>query len=80
MSSVRVVARIRPLLKHELGKDIVVSAESPTDDEPTKSIIRVPNPKNDIESYSFQFSSVYEESVSQSDLFEAEGEVPLVSL
>ncbi|KAF2445585.1 kinesin family protein-like protein [Karstenula rhodostoma CBS 690.94] len=72
--SVRVVARIRPLLKHELDKDSIVTAESTTDentkDRPT--IVRIPNPKTDSESFSFQFSSVYEQEATQQELFDAE--------
>ena len=72
--SVRVVARIRPLLKHELDKDSIVTAESTTDentkDRPT--VIRIPNPKTDSESFSFQFSSVYEQEATQQELFDAE--------
>lgn len=72
--SVRVVARIRPLLKHELDKDSIVTAESTTD-ENTKgrpTVIRIPNPKTDSESFSFQFSSVYEQGATQQELFDAE--------
>ncbi|KAJ4303619.1 hypothetical protein N0V90_002519 [Kalmusia sp. IMI 367209] len=72
--SVRVVARIRPLLKHELDKDSIVVAES-TADESTKdrpTIVRIPNPKTDTESFSFQFSSVYEQESTQQELFDSE--------
>ncbi|KAH7118839.1 P-loop containing nucleoside triphosphate hydrolase protein [Dendryphion nanum] len=73
MSSVRVVARIRPLLKHELDKDTIVTAEAPSGDSTaTPTILRVPNPKNDNESYSFQFSSVYDQETTQQQLFEGE--------
>jgi hypothetical protein len=71
--SVRVVARIRPLLKHELDKDSIVTAESTdenTKDRPT--IVRIPNPKTDSESFSFQFSSVYEQEATQQELFDSE--------
>ncbi|KAL1595017.1 hypothetical protein SLS60_009701 [Paraconiothyrium brasiliense] len=72
--SVRVVARIRPLLRHELDKDTIVTAESTTDeitkDRPT--IVRLPNPKTDSESFSFQFSSVYEQEATQQELFDSE--------
>lgn len=77
--SVRVVARIRPLLKHELDKDTIVTAESTTD-ESTKcrpTIVRLPNPKTDSESFSFQFSSVYEQEATQQELFDAESRSPL---
>lgn len=76
--SVRVVARIRPLLKHELDKDTIVTAESATDenakDRPT--IVRIPNPKTESESFSFQFSSVYEQEATQQELFDSESRSP----
>jgi len=76
--SVRVVARIRPLLKHELDKDTIVTAESTTDentkDQPT--IVRIPNPKTGSESFSFQFSSVYEQEATQQELFDSESTSP----
>lgn len=72
--SVRVVARIRPLLKQELGKDTIVTAESPDGEvAATPTIVRIPNPKKDAESFSFQFSSVYEQETTQQQLFESEG-------
>lgn len=69
--SVRVVARIRPLLKSELEKDQIVTSHAATDDAPT--IVKIPNPKNFAEEYSFQFNSVYEQGSTQQELFEAEG-------
>ncbi|CAA9956840.1 Kinesin protein [Pyrenophora teres f. maculata] len=69
--SVRVVARIRPLLKQEIDKDTIVTAET-LDGETTPSVVRIPSPKNEAESFSFQFSSVYEQDASQQQLFDAE--------
>lgn len=69
--SVRVVARIRPLLKQELDKDTIVTAES-LDGESTPTVVRVPSPKNDAESFSYHFSSVYEQEATQQQLFDAE--------
>ncbi|KAH4203528.1 hypothetical protein HBI40_022260 [Parastagonospora nodorum] len=69
--SVRVVARIRPLLKNEIDKDTIVSAET-IDGEKTATVVRLPSPKNDAESFSFQFSSVYEQDATQQQLFDAE--------
>jgi hypothetical protein len=63
--SVRVVARIRPLLKSELDKDTIVTSDG--------SVVKIPNPKNAGEEYSFQFNSVYGSEASQQDLFDAEG-------
>ena len=71
--SVRVVARIRPLLKNELDKDTIVSAEA-LDGEKSATVVRLPSPKNDAESFSFQFSSVYEQDATQQQLFDAESE------
>lgn len=76
--SVRVVARIRPLLKHELDKDTIVTAEA-IEGDTVPSVVRIPSPKNDAESFSFQFSSVYEESATQQQLFDAESELDLRS-
>jgi hypothetical protein len=69
--SVRVVARIRPLLKQELDKDTIVMAEI-LDGESTPSVVRIPSSRSDAESFSFQFSSVYEQEATQQQLFDAE--------
>ncbi|KAF2012140.1 kinesin-domain-containing protein [Aaosphaeria arxii CBS 175.79] len=70
--SVRVVARIRPLLKQELDKDTIVTAESPAGNDAAPTVIRMPNPKNENEFFSFQFSSVYEQEATQQQLFDGE--------
>ncbi|WEW60632.1 hypothetical protein PRK78_006119 [Emydomyces testavorans] len=105
--SVRVVARIRPLLKTEREIDIIVrpgSSVSPilpsiakTSDEDATSrkprcesrerkekdnrpnIVRIPNPKNEGEQYSFQFNAVYDESVEQQEFFDAEGTLEMLA-
>ncbi|THZ75538.1 kinesin-domain-containing protein [Aureobasidium pullulans] len=71
--SVRVVARIRPLLKQELEKDTIVEA-APSATEPlaTPSIVRIPNPKNEAEAFSFQFNSVYDQQATQQQVFDNE--------
>jgi hypothetical protein len=74
--SVRVVARIRPLLKHELDKDTIVSAEA-LDGEGSASVVRIPSTRNDAEFFSFQFSSVYEQEATQQQLFDAESMLAL---
>jgi hypothetical protein len=72
--SVRVIARIRPLLKNELDKDTIVSAVSPEDSTSvTPTVVRIPNPKNEGEDFSFQFNSVYGQEATQQDVFDAEG-------
>ena len=70
--SVRVVARIRPLLKTELDKDTIVSVDGASGQGPS-TIVRVPNPKNEGEEFSFQFNSVYGPEATQQDLFDGEG-------
>jgi hypothetical protein len=72
--SVRVVARIRPLLKKESEKDIIVSAASSRPESPNtnSTIIRIPNPKNEAEIYSFQFNNVYGQDTTQQELFDNE--------
>lgn len=37
------------------------------------TLVRIPNPKNENEEYSFQFNAVYDAAASQQELFEAEG-------
>jgi hypothetical protein len=64
-----VVARIRPLLNSEIEKDVILR----TDPSSPNQIVRIPNPKNDAELYTFQFNSVYGSDASQQDLFDGEG-------
>ncbi|KAK1827283.1 hypothetical protein QBC39DRAFT_375756 [Podospora conica] len=47
--SVLVVARIRPLLEKELGKDTIVHADRAEEGKPL-TIVKVPSPKNKAES------------------------------
>ncbi|KAK1777173.1 putative kinesin [Copromyces sp. CBS 386.78] len=69
--SVRVVARIRPLLSKELDKDVIVRAASTDEGKPT-TVVKIPNPKNETEEFSYIFNSVYDQSCTQEDLFNAE--------
>jgi len=69
--SVRVVARIRPLLK-EREQDIIVTT-APSEKDEKQAVVRIPNPKNEAELYTFQFNSVYGQQATQQELFEAEG-------
>jgi hypothetical protein len=86
--SVRVVARVRPLLKAERDVDVILhtgskegKADRNTSQENSKlaalrdrdTLVRIPNPKNENEEYSFQFNAVYDAEVSQQEFFEAEG-------
>lgn len=69
--SVRVVARIRPLLKAEAEKDQILSIHDGSDGKP--QIVKIPNPKSQNEEYSFPFSAAYGADISQQGLFDAEG-------
>ncbi|OTB00352.1 hypothetical protein M426DRAFT_66062 [Hypoxylon sp. CI-4A] len=69
--SVRVVARIRPLLEKELDKDVIVHAAS-NDEGKTSNVVKIPNPKNESEEFSFTFNSVYDQPTTQEELFTAE--------
>jgi DNA-binding cell septation regulator SpoVG len=70
--SVRVVARIRPLLEKELDKDVIVHADRVGDGTPL-TLVKIPSPKNEAEEFSFAFNSVYDQATTQEDLFTAEG-------
>lgn len=70
--SVRVVARIRPLLNDELERDVIVHAET-KDGAKQANIVKIPNPKNESEEFSFTFNSVYDQGTMQEELFNAEG-------
>lgn len=70
--SVRVVARIRPLLEKELDKDTIVRVDSVEAGKPC-TIIKIPNPKNEGEEFSFAFNGVYDQSTAQETLFTSEG-------
>ena len=69
--SVRVVARVRPLLKSEREEDIIVRSGDATDGS-RSSLLKIPNPKNLCEEYSFQFNSVYGSDSTQQEIFDAE--------
>ena len=69
--SVRVVARVRPLLKAEIEKDVIVEAAG--DSTESKTIVKIPNPKNESEAFSFQFNSVYDREATQAQLYDNEG-------
>jgi hypothetical protein len=72
MSGVRVVARIRPLSKKEVERDIILTA--PPSPE-ISNTVRIPNPKNEAELYSFQFNSVYSQDATQQQIFDQEGTI-----
>ena len=69
--SVRVVARVRPLLKAEAEKDQILSIHDGSNGKP--QVVKIPNPKIQHEEYSFQFAAAYGQDATQQDLFDAEG-------
>ncbi|KAJ4420885.1 hypothetical protein N0V82_004064 [Gnomoniopsis sp. IMI 355080] len=69
--SVRVVARIRPLLDDELERDVIVRADT-KDGAKKANVVKIPNPKNESEEFSFTFNSVYDQQTTQEELFSAE--------
>ena len=66
------MARIRPLLDKELDKDTIVRADCSQDGKPM-NIVRIPNPKNESEEFSFAFNGVYDMRTTQEVLFTNEG-------
>ncbi|KAF5022436.1 hypothetical protein F66182_5521 [Fusarium sp. NRRL 66182] len=69
--SVRVVSRIRPLLEKERESDIIVRADTVDASKPN-TVVKIPNPKNEVEEFSFAFNGVYDRSTTQEELFTAE--------
>ncbi|PFH63003.1 hypothetical protein XA68_10415 [Ophiocordyceps unilateralis] len=78
--SVRVVARIRPLLEKELDKDVIVWPEGGGEPGKPKTVVKIPNPKNEAEDFSFAFNSVYDQSTTQEALFANEVQPHIRSL
>lgn len=71
--SVRVVARIRPLLKAESEANIIVRAGARAAGSEHPTAVTIPNPKNIAENFTFNFNSVYERETTQQELFDNEG-------
>lgn len=96
--SVRVVARVRPLLKSERELDVIVRTGTSATTTEAKlretengdrklaalrdrdNVVRIPNPKNEGEEYTFNFNAVYDSDVVQQELFDAEGKPPIIDL
>ena len=70
--SVRVVARIRPLLNTEIDRDAIVTCDG--------SVVKIPNPKNAGEEYSFSFNNVYDAQSTQQDIFDGESKHPCFNI
>ncbi|KAL6721095.1 hypothetical protein ACLMJK_000195 [Lecanora helva] len=69
---VRVAARIRPQQQNELEKDIILSTANSEDTSDQPTIVKIPNPKNESEAFTFQFTSVYDSSTTQQQIFDNE--------
>lgn len=67
------VARIRPLLKSEIEKDVIL--ETAADIKDGKTIVKIPNPKCQSETYSFHFNNMYDGDATQAQIFDDEGEI-----
>ena len=69
--AIRVVARIRPQQQNEL--DVIVSTASSNDDSSHPNQVKIPNPRNEGETFTFQFNTVYDHFTTQQQLFDNEG-------
>lgn len=63
MSTVRVIARIRPLLAKEEDSDIIVKVKEGA------HAITIPNPKNEKENFTFPFAAVLDSETTQAQIF-----------
>ena len=72
--AVRVVARIRPQQQNELETETILSTVNNQETSEKPTLIKIPNPKNESEVYSFQFSGVYDHFATQQQIFDNEGE------
>lgn len=76
--AIRVIARIRPQQASELDKDVIVTAGPSSDSDLPSSaapptLVKIPSSKNENESFTFQFSSVYDQFATQQAIFDNEG-------
>jgi len=55
-----------------LDKDVIVRGEMSQDGK-AMNIVRIPNPKNEAEEFSFTFNGVYDMGTTQEELFTNEG-------
>ena len=72
--TVRVVARIRPQQKQELEQESILATTGDSDTL-SQQILRIPNPKNESEVFAFKFTSVYNQSATQQQIFDNEGKL-----
>lgn len=63
MSTVRVIARIRPLLAKEDDNDVIVKVKEGPE------AITIPNPKNEKEDFTFPFAAVFGCETTQAQIF-----------
>lgn len=65
--------RIEPASKSSLSTSSKTGQQGKGISKDRDNIVRIPNPKNESEEYKFQFNAVYDEDVTQQELFDAEG-------
>ena len=70
---VRVIARIRPPQHKDPEQDSIISTISNGYDTPYPTEVKIPNPRNEKENFTFNFSSVYDHLKTQQELYENEG-------
>ena len=73
--TVRVIARVKPQQQHESDKDVILTTASTDDTSGQPTLVKIPNPKNESEYYTFQFSSVYDSLATQQEIFDNEGKL-----
>lgn len=56
-----------------MDKDIIVRPDGGESENGPHTLVKIPNPKNDSEDFSFAFNSVYGSSATQETLFTSEG-------
>lgn len=63
MSTVRVIARIRPLLAKEEESEVIVKVKE------DGQALTIPNPKNEKENFTFPFAVVMDQETTQAQIF-----------
>lgn len=71
--AVRVIARIKPPQQKELAKNVIVSTRTDSNKLSHPTEVKIPNPRNEREDFTFQFSHVYDYTATQQELFDNEG-------
>ena len=70
--TVRVMTRICPQQPREMGEDVIVLTAGSEGKLLRPNLIKIPSPKNERETLSSQFGSVWGTEASQQDVFDSE--------